>query len=81
MGHGAVKVDPAIERFNRMREEAYTGFRWTRRTVRTALLGMVIAPGLMFFAAYQTNRRWYWVGKEKGQALARIPQPQPDAES
>jgi len=54
-----------------MREEAYLGFRWTRRTIRTAFLGVLVFPGILYWTAYKTNRQWNWAGKGKEQSLDR----------
>ncbi|PFH47057.1 hypothetical protein AMATHDRAFT_7128 [Amanita thiersii Skay4041] len=67
--HGAVKQDPAIERFNRMREEAYKNFRWTRGTVRTALLGFVLFPGTLYYLSRMNHTRWDWVARRKNESL------------
>ncbi|KAF9496001.1 hypothetical protein BDN71DRAFT_1589253 [Pleurotus eryngii] len=80
MGHGAVREDPAIERFNRMREEAYLGFRWTRRTVRTTLLGMFIMPGVLLWASAKTDARWAWTAKLKNEPLAKHAHSEPETE-
>ncbi|KJA27253.1 hypothetical protein HYPSUDRAFT_212884 [Hypholoma sublateritium FD-334 SS-4] len=69
MGHGPLKVDPAIERFNTMREEAYLHFRWTNRTVRTAVIGFLVVPATMYYIASTSNQRWDWTGKLKGESL------------
>ncbi|KAF9533343.1 hypothetical protein CPB83DRAFT_845104 [Crepidotus variabilis] len=76
MGHGAVKIDPAIERFNTMRESAYLNFKWTPRTVRTAMLGFVAAPAIVYYLADNYYLHWDFVAKRKGQPLASAP-PQP----
>ncbi|KAF8724424.1 hypothetical protein AX14_008846 [Amanita brunnescens Koide BX004] len=68
-GHGAVKIDPAIERFNRMREEAYKNFRWTKTTVRTAVLGCVVAPAIIYYFSSAGYRRWDWIARPKGEPL------------
>ncbi|KDR73428.1 hypothetical protein GALMADRAFT_251085 [Galerina marginata CBS 339.88] len=75
MGHGPVKIDPAIERFNTMREEAYLSFRWTRRTVRTAVLGFVVFPAAVFLIASKYHLRWDYSGKLKGESLATVVSP------
>ena len=33
------------------REEAYLHFRWTRRTTRTAIIGGLIIPGIVYYYA------------------------------
>ncbi|TFK42870.1 hypothetical protein BDQ12DRAFT_676922 [Crucibulum laeve] len=81
MGHGPVKIDPAIERFNRMREEAYMNFKWTQRTSRTALWGFIIIPGALFYFANNYHLRWNWVGKRRGESLdATTPRTAPETE-
>ncbi|KAF8906059.1 hypothetical protein CPB84DRAFT_1960229 [Gymnopilus junonius] len=69
MGHGPVRIDPAIERFNNMREEAYLHFRWTPRTVRTALWGFIIVPTTIFYIAKTYNMKWDFSGRLKGEPL------------
>ncbi|KAF8892695.1 hypothetical protein BD779DRAFT_1205329 [Infundibulicybe gibba] len=75
-GHGA--EDPAIERFNRMREEAYKNFRWTRQTTRTALLGFIIVPGVIYYFSNQYHMKWDWVAKRKGESLDTVSKSQTD---
>ncbi|KAF8964647.1 hypothetical protein BDZ97DRAFT_875186 [Flammula alnicola] len=70
---GPVKIDPAIERFNNMREEVYLNFRWTNRTVRTALLGFVVVPAAIYYVADTYYQRWDFTGKLKGEPLASKP--------
>ncbi|KAK2460531.1 hypothetical protein APHAL10511_007001 [Amanita phalloides] len=67
--HGAVKPDPAIERFNRMREEAYKNFGWTRKTVRTAVLGFIVVPGILYYLSNTGYRRWDWIARRKEEPL------------
>ncbi|KAJ8583064.1 hypothetical protein M405DRAFT_749206, partial [Rhizopogon salebrosus TDB-379] len=54
---------PAIERWNRMREDAYKHFRFTLRTTRVVMHKFVLVPGAMYYLASQTNLKWSWVGK------------------
>ncbi|PPQ89077.1 hypothetical protein CVT25_006449 [Psilocybe cyanescens] len=70
MGHGPLKIDPAIERFNTMREEAYLNFRWTRRTIRTGILGFIVVPVAVYYLADQYNLRYSWAGTLKGEPLS-----------
>jgi hypothetical protein len=77
MGHGPLKIDPAIERFNTMREDAYLNFRWTNRTVRTAVLGVIVVPAAVYYLADRYYQRFDWAGRPKGQSiLVTAPQPQ-----
>ncbi|KAJ3504868.1 hypothetical protein NLJ89_g7717 [Agrocybe chaxingu] len=69
MGHGPVKIDPAIERFNNMRESAYLNFRWTNCTVRTAVLGFIVVPAAVFYLADRYNQRFNFTATRKGQSL------------
>jgi len=68
-GHGYTKVDPAIERWNQMREDAYKKFRFTPRTTLFALWGFCIVPGTIFYLSTLTDSRWNWSAKLKGQSL------------
>ncbi|KAF9459553.1 hypothetical protein BDZ94DRAFT_1005303 [Collybia nuda] len=67
-----VKEDPAIERFNRMREEAYLKFRWTKRTTRTAIIGFIVIPGAMYYLASQYTLKFNWTNP-RGQMLTGSP--------
>ncbi|KAJ8592774.1 hypothetical protein M405DRAFT_732613, partial [Rhizopogon salebrosus TDB-379] len=78
---------PAIERWNRMREDVYKHSRFTPRTTvtRVAIYGLVLVLGAIYHLASQTQVRchciyfvfsswslkWSWAGKRKGEALAR----------
>jgi len=70
MGDGPVKVDPAIERFNTMRETTYLRFRWTPRTVRTTLLGFVVFPAAVYYLADKYYLHWDFTAKRKGEPLS-----------
>ncbi|KAG9318374.1 hypothetical protein JVU11DRAFT_464 [Chiua virens] len=64
-----LKIDPAIERWNRMREDAYKHFRFTPRTTLISLTGFVFVPGAIYYLASQTHLKYKWTGKRKGEAL------------
>ncbi|EGO21761.1 hypothetical protein SERLADRAFT_372407 [Serpula lacrymans var. lacrymans S7.9] len=61
--------NPGIERWNRMREDAYKHFRFTPRTTWIAMCGFVFVPGAIYYVASQTHLQWNWSGKRKDQAL------------
>jgi len=65
----SVKLDPAVERWNKMREDAYKNFKWNNRTARTALIGMVVIPGVVYYIASKTDGRYNWAGTRKGENL------------
>ncbi|KAL9714895.1 hypothetical protein Ac2012v2_001555 [Leucoagaricus gongylophorus] len=69
MGHGPIKEDPAVERFNTFRETAYMRFRWTTATARTAFLGFIGVPLAVYYIADKYHTRWDWVGKRRGQLI------------
>jgi len=69
-GHGYVKHDPAIERWNNMREDAYKHFRLTPRTAWISFAGLALVPGAIYWIAANTDLRWRWGGKRKGESLA-----------
>ncbi|KAG2146967.1 uncharacterized protein EDB93DRAFT_1148298 [Suillus bovinus] len=66
-----LKVDPAIERWNRMREDAYKHFRFTPRTTWVTMCGFVLVPGAIYYLASKTHLKWKWAGKRKGEALTQ----------
>ncbi|KAI0831792.1 hypothetical protein BC628DRAFT_1415295 [Trametes gibbosa] len=70
-GHGYTKTDPAVERWNTMREAVYKNFRFNSRTARQSILGMVVFPATIFAIAYNQDMRWDWRGKRKGDPIAR----------
>ncbi|EAU88126.1 hypothetical protein CC1G_03798 [Coprinopsis cinerea okayama7 len=65
--------DPAIDRFNSMRENAYLNFRWTRKTVTTAVIGFIVVPVAIYYGTVASTNRWNWNGKRKGEPLAIKP--------
>ncbi|KAI0781295.1 hypothetical protein BD413DRAFT_660261 [Trametes elegans] len=82
-GHGAYSfcgflptTDPAVERWNTMREAVYKNFRFNSRTARQSIVGMLVVPGAMLALAWQQD--WDWAGKRKGESLARVA-PAPEA--
>ncbi|KAH8829690.1 hypothetical protein DL96DRAFT_1599154 [Flagelloscypha sp. PMI_526] len=62
-GHGCSQgiypptEDPAIPRYDAMRENAHKGFKWTRGTVRTGIVGLVIIPVATYFAVRKFDVR------------------------
>ncbi|KAI0668561.1 hypothetical protein C8Q78DRAFT_1047811 [Trametes maxima] len=78
-GHGYTKTDPAVERWNTMREAVYKHFRFNARTARQSILGMVVFPAAVFAIAYNQDLKYDWTGKRKGVPLARNP-PAPAVE-
>ncbi|KIM65096.1 hypothetical protein SCLCIDRAFT_22902 [Scleroderma citrinum Foug A] len=66
-----VQLDPAIERWNLMREDAYKHFRFTRRTTFVALTGCLFVPAAIYYLASQTHYTFKWTGKRKGESLVQ----------
>ncbi|KIK31341.1 hypothetical protein PISMIDRAFT_670382 [Pisolithus microcarpus 441] len=66
-----VQLDPAIERWNRMREDAYKHFRFTRRTSLITFTGCVLIPSVIYYVASETQYKFNWTGKRKGDSLVR----------
>ncbi|KAL5532947.1 hypothetical protein ACEPAF_4721 [Sanghuangporus sanghuang] len=69
----SVTIDPALERWNQMvkREDVYKNFRWTKSTARVAVVGLIFIPGLCLYACAQQDAKYSWMGKRKGEPLAR----------
>jgi hypothetical protein len=78
---GYTKIDPAIERWNQMREGAYKHFRFTPRTTLFALWGFCIVPGTILYVSALTDSRWNLSAKLKGQSLHAVTQDIGGAES
>jgi len=68
-GFGCVKTDPAIERFNAMRENVYKHFRFTPRAAVQSIVGLVAFPVAIYLVSAATDTRYNWVGKRKGESL------------
>ncbi|PCH38793.1 hypothetical protein WOLCODRAFT_64987, partial [Wolfiporia cocos MD-104 SS10] len=66
--------DPAIERWNDMRETAFYRWRWTPRYARQAVIGLIVVPAAIFYVSATND--WDFVGKRKGQPLARGAAPE-----
>ncbi|KAH8081888.1 hypothetical protein HD553DRAFT_343961 [Filobasidium floriforme] len=79
-GHGGfepVKIDPAIERWNHMRENVYRTFKFTPKTARQVTLWGALVPALVGLGAWAANGQLDWAGKQRGQSLyASAPGPQ-----
>ncbi|GBE82597.1 predicted protein [Sparassis crispa] len=71
-GHGYTKHDPAIERWNSMRENAYKHFRFTPRTTWQSVCGLLLVPGAVLYLAAHEDCKWSWMGKLKNESLARV---------
>ncbi|KAG2020648.1 hypothetical protein CC2G_005960 [Coprinopsis cinerea AmutBmut pab1-1] len=56
-----------------MRENAYLNFRWTRKTVTTAVIGFIVVPVAIYYGTVASTNRWNWNGKRKGEPLAIKP--------
>ncbi|KZP24828.1 hypothetical protein FIBSPDRAFT_1041942 [Athelia psychrophila] len=69
MGHGYVKTDPAIERWNTMREEAFYRFRFNSRTTKITMVALVLIPGSLFYFCNTKHLKWDWTAKRKGEPL------------
>ncbi|KAF8321823.1 hypothetical protein DL93DRAFT_2051601, partial [Clavulina sp. PMI_390] len=65
--------DPAIERWQLMRDSQYMHFKWTPLKTRQVVNLMIVVPALCGLLAYSTDLRWDWAGKLKGQSLLRNP--------
>ncbi|KAF8478930.1 hypothetical protein DFH94DRAFT_693318 [Russula ochroleuca] len=72
-GHGYVNNDPAVDRWNRMREDVYKHFRFTSRASWISLTGMVLVPGALLYLSAQQDSKWNWTGKQKGESLLSRP--------
>ncbi|KAA1467232.1 hypothetical protein DENSPDRAFT_832226 [Dentipellis sp. KUC8613] len=72
-GHGYVKHDPAIERWNSMREGVYKHFRFTSRASWISISAVLLIPGSLIWISAQTDMKYDWTGKRKDESLYRSP--------
>ncbi|KAI9428704.1 hypothetical protein H4582DRAFT_2081631 [Lactarius indigo] len=72
-GHGYVNNDPAVDRWNRMREDVYKHFRFTSRASWISLTGLVLVPSALLYFSAQQDLKWKWNGKLKGESLLSRP--------
>ncbi|EIM90510.1 uncharacterized protein STEHIDRAFT_154326 [Stereum hirsutum FP-91666 SS1] len=72
-GHGYVKHDPAVERWNSMRENVWRYFKFTRQTTKVSLIGLVIFPGAIYLTSTLSIGKWDWKGRRKDETLLRNP--------
>ncbi|KAI0003228.1 hypothetical protein BJV74DRAFT_812337 [Russula compacta] len=72
-GHGYVNNDPAVDRWNHMREDVYKHFRFTSRVSWISLTGLVLVPGAVLYLCAQQDLKWSWGGKRKGESLLSRP--------
>ncbi|KAF8496701.1 hypothetical protein F5888DRAFT_1803887 [Russula emetica] len=72
-GHGYVNTDPAVDRWNRMREDVYKHFRFTSRASWISLTGMLLVPGALLYLSARQDLKWNWIGKQKGESLRSRP--------
>ncbi|KAG8941774.1 hypothetical protein FRC04_004091 [Tulasnella sp. 424] len=74
-GHGALKTDPALERWNLMRENVYMHFKFTPSVTRKVLFWAGVVPVAAFYMAANQDYKWDWAGKTKNESLYRVPSP------
>ncbi|KDQ59415.1 hypothetical protein JAAARDRAFT_126720, partial [Jaapia argillacea MUCL 33604] len=64
--------DPAIERWNHMREAAYKHFRFTPRSTWIVFCGLVLVPGTVYYLNSSSDMKYSWDGKRRGESLTGI---------
>ncbi|ETW85559.1 hypothetical protein HETIRDRAFT_379576 [Heterobasidion irregulare TC 32-1] len=74
-GHGYVRTDASVERWNRMREDVYKHFRFTSKASWISLTGLLFIPAGMVWFSAQQDLKWSFSGKRKGESLYRIAPP------
>jgi len=75
-GHGdghyhPVKIDPAVERWNLMRENTYQTFKFNRKITQNVIMFGLVVPAAIGFVAYRYDNVFDWAGKMKGSNLRR----------
>jgi len=72
---GAFRHDPALDRWNEMREGSWAHFKLTRRNTKPILLMTVAIPLAVYWLATSTDNKFDMVGRRKTQSLLRNPSP------
>ncbi|ESK88406.1 hypothetical protein Moror_14728 [Moniliophthora roreri MCA 2997] len=75
-GHGALREDPAIEKFNTWREQHYLRFRWTRQNARIVVWAGLIVPVAMYVGIVQAQEKTKWWGARKTEKLVVSNKPE-----
>ncbi|KAK4056621.1 hypothetical protein OIO90_002469 [Microbotryomycetes sp. JL221] len=74
-GHGGyqpVKLDPAVESWNYMRENVWKHFRFTNRTARLSLIWGVLVPVGVFAVTLRQDLKWDILGAKKDDPIAKF---------
>ncbi|EUC67304.1 transmembrane protein, putative, partial [Rhizoctonia solani AG-3 Rhs1AP] len=69
--HGALKIDPAIERWAAMRDNLWKGFRMTPYAAPRVTLWLGVVPLALGALATVLDTKIDWNGKRKGESLFR----------
>ncbi|EIW69163.1 hypothetical protein TREMEDRAFT_31545 [Tremella mesenterica DSM 1558] len=68
-----LQLDPAIERWNYMRENVYQTFKFTRRATRHIFILAGLAPASIALIAWSNDAKYDWAGKLRGSSLLSKP--------
>ncbi|KAL2827602.1 hypothetical protein BDW59DRAFT_160243 [Aspergillus cavernicola] len=63
-------LDPALQKYYEVTVNRYKYFRWTPRTAWHSLLYMVLIPASLGYIAYNTDGKYDFRGKRKGDTIA-----------
>jgi len=75
--HGALRPDPAFERWNAMREDVFRHFRFTPSVTRNVLFWAGVVPVATWYLASNQDYKWDWAGKGKTDSLYKTAPPTP----
>ncbi|QSZ30543.1 hypothetical protein DSL72_000097 [Monilinia vaccinii-corymbosi] len=70
-GHNSLlAMDPALVKYNNLSVNRHKYFRWTGRTAAITFVFAAVIPGIVGYAAYATEGKWYMRGKRRGDTIA-----------
>ncbi|KAI1504282.1 NADH:ubiquinone oxidoreductase 6.6kD subunit [Biscogniauxia marginata] len=68
--HYRVAIDPAIQKLASTNLNRHKYFRWTPRTSVFNFVLLVAVPGVLGLVAYQTDGKWQFRAKRKGDLIS-----------
>ncbi|KAI1423580.1 NADH:ubiquinone oxidoreductase 6.6kD subunit [Xylaria sp. FL1777] len=68
--HYRLALDPALQKLGTMTTNRHKYFRWTPRTAALTFAYLVVAPTIVGVIAYQTDGKYNFRAKRKGDFVA-----------
>ncbi|KAI3337608.1 NADH:ubiquinone oxidoreductase 6.6kD subunit [Xylariaceae sp. AK1471] len=68
--HYRLAMDPAIQKLGTMTTNRHKYFRWTKRTAGLTFVYAILVPSIFGIVAYQTDGRYDFRAKRKGDLIS-----------